>query len=236
MNAIMLIAACAQDTGSNVLWYEFLARYGVKIKQFINRACYMEAHRSCNSWQFKHVTSTIQQSDLFQNTIVRLIENDCALMKRFSGNTEMEWLVYLAVIVRSTVANSFRKERRQHRRDIMAARMSTFLRTRNDCGFDSDRKLLADEVEGLCERLIVSGDQRERDLYVFRMYFIHDQSTGRIASCKALGLSRTGVQRVIRHLLKRLVRITSEKRAYDGSTLAKRRSSIVFATSAVENL
>ena len=38
MNWVELVSACARDRGNSDLWAEFLARYGLKIKQFVQGA------------------------------------------------------------------------------------------------------------------------------------------------------------------------------------------------------
>src|SRR5881628_1747046 len=80
-----LWSRCARDTTNAALWTEFLRRFTPKISLFIKTTL----RQSLPSSSFNSNASTIsggaQESDLVQMTITRLVQNDCAAMKRFSG-------------------------------------------------------------------------------------------------------------------------------------------------------
>src|SRR6266508_1145922 len=95
MGAAELFARCAQNTDDSALWSEFL-------RQSLPAGCSL-------------ALGGTHENDLFQSTVVRQVENGCALMKRFSGSSEDELVVYLAVITRSVVRDCLKRNRAQKR-------------------------------------------------------------------------------------------------------------------------
>jgi len=207
MDCAKLVSACVMDTGNSALWEELLSRYGLKIKQFIRRAWNLWLAGSSPSSQ--EVFGGEEQGDLFQAAVLLLIENDCAVMKRFSGSTEDEWLAYLAKIACSVVRDSARRQRRSKRFGCGSALfpfsypLGFHGQNWNHTGYrDLERRILALEVKAVCERTIgnLSGQNSARDKLIFRLYFIHDLSISQIVECKGLNLSKSGVRDVINRL------------------------------------
>jgi len=207
MDCAELVAACAMDTDNSAVWGELLSRYGLRMKQFIRKA--WNLWLSGPSHSAEEVFGGEEQSDLFQTTIVRLIENDCAVMKRFFGTTEDEWLAYLAKIACSAVRDAARRQRRSKRFGYR----STLILSSDPLGLyghdrsgtthrDLERRILSLEILAVCERMIgnLSGQDYARDSLIFRLYFIHDLSISQIAECKGLTLSKSGVRDVINRL------------------------------------
>src|SRR5436190_773537 len=98
VDSLELWSRCARDTTSTALWTEFLRRFTPRINLFIKTTL----RQSLPSSQWKSSASTIsggaQASDLVQMTIIRLVQNDCAAMKRFSGSSDADLIAYLAVV------------------------------------------------------------------------------------------------------------------------------------------
>jgi RNA polymerase sigma factor (sigma-70 family) len=202
-----LISACARDRGDSDVWKEFLQRYGLKIRQFIRSTLQMSVAADAVIGQ------GLQCSDLFQSTIVRLVENDCAALKRFSGTSEDQWFAYLAVITRSVVRDSLRRQRSLKRGSSVwhAAGPGDLPHAPGQhperAEFPAwERELLAREVRTLCERTIHedAGKFSQRDLAIFRLYFEHDLSVRQIAGCRGIDLKKTGVTKVIDRLKNRI--------------------------------
>lgn len=217
MGVAELISACARDRENPDLWMEFLHRYSHKIRQFVDRTCRAGAAiRSGKSYSFM---VALGNSDLIQNTLLRLLENDCALMRRFVGTTEDEWITYLAVITRSVVRNSMLQDRRRRRGDSAGAQALPYLgsatlggQQRTTGYLEADHRLLASEVINLCERTIrtLAGKHACRDLLIIRLLLSHGLSINQIAKCQGVNLSRKGVQKVINRLLDRVARAIPE--------------------------
>ena len=211
-----LIAACARDRANAALWVEFLRRYAPRIKLFIRGVRRLSMTGS--SLSSGMASGGMQESDLFQSTILRLVEQDCAAMKRFSGKSEAEWLAYLAVITRSVLRDEQRRQRRAKRTRSEVAgefssrekEMSPFLKAGSD-QVAMERKLLAREIRDLSEQTIQGLDKEysARNLLIFQLYFNQDLSAEQIAGCQGVNLSRTGVAKVIDQLKVRIRSVVS---------------------------
>ena len=106
LDPVELFHLCAADCENTDAWTELLRRYTVKLKHFIFGTLRQVLGHS--AFRKDSIASGgIQENDLLQNSIVRLVKNDCAAMKRFSGTSEEELLDYLAVICRSSVLDTF---------------------------------------------------------------------------------------------------------------------------------
>ena len=210
-----LISACARDKGNSGLWAEFLARYGLKIKQFVQGALQLSLPEDAET-----VLKELRPPDLFQTTLIRLVEKDCAAMKRFSGETENHWLAYLAVIAKSVVRDALRRQRslKRTRPSRSATLPDVALQKLMPHAEDYDRPalergLLAKEVRNLCERAIhnLGHDTSMRDLLIFRLYFDHDLPAGQIARCSGISLTKAGVEMVLNRLRDRIRSVVSEE-------------------------
>ena len=213
-----LVAACAGDRDNSPLWMEFLRRYGPRIKQFIRGTWRLTIGNKSLSANASAFLTGMQESDLLQAVIVRLVEQDCAAMKRFSGTTEDMWLAYLAVIARSVVRDTLRLQRRQKRPggleavEAIAPGIAGRFSTREKAGLpDTERVFLAHELRTLCEATIKSSEAESvsRNMLIFRLYFDHDLSALQIARCQGVNLSKAGVEKVINRLKDRIRSVVS---------------------------
>jgi RNA polymerase sigma factor (sigma-70 family) len=203
-----LVSACARDRGNSDLWAEFLTRYGLKIKQFVRGAWQLSLAEDAAA-----VLGELHTPDLFQTTIVRLVEKDCAAMKRFSGTTEDQWLAYLAVMAKSVVRDALRRLRtlKRTRPVLTAALPAIALQRLMPEPEDSERPalergLLAQEVRRLCERTIhnLGNDSSMRDMLIFCLYYDHNLPAGQIARCEGINLTKAGVEMVLNRLRERI--------------------------------
>ncbi len=213
ISSTMLFSLCAKDREDSALWSEFLRRTSQKIRQFIRGTLRQSAEGTASSSWAAALSCELQESDLFQSTIMRLVENDCAAMKRFSGQSDEEVLAYLAVITRSVVRDCLRRRRAKKRpssqRQVepFLLRGSGRLAVNARAGRPStERDLLAREIMDLSKRSLdaLEGKFSARDRLIFRLYFFHDLSLSQIAQCQGINLSKAGVERVIDRLMERL--------------------------------
>ncbi len=209
VNSIRLVHICADNPQDSGLWTEFLSRFSPKIYGFIRST--LRQYRSAAPGYAGALPSidTSQESDLFQNVILRLVQNDCAALRRFSGETESDLLVYLAVVARSTVRDSMRyrsAKRRFHWFSTPAARCnpsnSGGEQIREPASEDAvERDILAREIEELSLEAIESDSGNPaRDKLIFQLYFHDGLSAAQIASCEGMRLSKTGVEKIIGRL------------------------------------
>ena len=117
IDAVGLFRVCAADRENSEAWSEFLRRYSGKIKLFI-RGTLRHVFGYLADPRGSSASILYQERDLFQNAIIRLVENDCAVMKKFSGESENELLAYLAVICRSSVLDCLRRNKAYKRRRV----------------------------------------------------------------------------------------------------------------------
>jgi len=211
---VQLFQLCAGDRENSEAWSEFLRRYTVKLKHFIHGT--LRQVFGGSSYQNDSITSSGPQvSDLFQNAIVRLVENDCAAMKKFSGTSENELLAYMAVICRSVVLDALRRDNAIKRRPVAAKGEESIMdstgsrRPINHSEFE--REILGRELISLIRHTIksYSGDVSIRDQLVFDLHFFDGLSYSQIAHCRGVNLSRAGVQKLLKRLVDRVQILTS---------------------------
>jgi RNA polymerase sigma factor (sigma-70 family) len=211
IDSCTLVYLCAHNLEDAELWSEFLRRFTPKIKRFIQVTLnqYTGSHNSATGG----IDSTQGSSDLLQNTILRLVQNQCAALRRFSGTTESELSAYLAVIARSVVRDSIRHQSAKRRFHWFAQAIPAQDREKGDPdparepGVEDliDRRVLATEIEQLSlEAIRDNSDEPGRDELIFQLYFIEGLSTAQIASCKGIGLSKTGVEKMLNRLKDRV--------------------------------
>lgn len=207
IDSITLAYLCAEKLQDTELWSEFLRRFAPKIKMFIQMT--LKQYTGSNNSVSACIDSTQGSSDLLQNTILRLVQNHCAALKRFSGTAESEFLAYLAVIARSVVRESIRRQSAKRRFHWLAPISAAHNQEnggpeniRKPGIEDSiDRKVLAAEVEQLSlETIRDYSDEPGRDELIFQLYFIDGLSAAQIASCKGIGLSKAGVEKMLNRL------------------------------------
>ena len=213
VHAIELFQLCAADRENSDAWSEFLRRYTHRLKQFI-RGTLRQVSRFSAYGPDSITSGGIQENDFLQNAIVRLVENDCAAMKRFSGNSEDELLAYLAVICRSCVLDASRRDNALKRRPVAMAgeelnAKSTGQQLVEHTGLE--REILARELVSITHSIINShsGYIPNRDQLVFELHFLDGLSLGQISQCKGINLSRAGVEKLLKRIIGRVQTIAS---------------------------
>jgi RNA polymerase sigma factor (sigma-70 family) len=209
LDPVDLFRICASNRENSEAWSEFLHRYAVKLKFFI-RGTLRQMLGQAENPGFSITSSGVQELDLFQNAIVRLVENDCVAMKRFSGTSENELLAYLAVICRSTVLDTLRRNNALKRRspaigpDESVAGSNSFHRPLESPRFE--RIILARELVSLVSQTIKShsGNVSDRDKLVFKLHFLDGLSYSQISQCGGINLSKAGVEKLLKRLVERV--------------------------------
>jgi RNA polymerase sigma factor (sigma-70 family) len=207
LSLVSLLHLCAENKDDSNLWSELLRRVIPKIKQYI-RATLRQSKGSGPTGFGMRTLWGVQESDLLQSAIIRLIKNDCAAIKRFTGGTEADLFAYLAVITRSVVRDWLRRQRAKKRSSgrELSADLDSWNNISASFGAGQstmEREVLGREVMDLSERFLgtLTGRLAERDTLIFHLYFRFDLSTNQIAQCKGINLSKQGVEKVIRRLV-----------------------------------
>jgi len=212
LDSVRLAHLCAENPESHNLWSEFLRRFTGKIKLYIRGTLRRSAAESSISQDVAPISGATE-NDLFQNVILRLVDNGCAALKRFSGATEAELQVYFAVISRSVVRDFLRRQRATKRPQWFEAAASdehqlaqSAVRL-SDCRENPvEREILVRELEQLTFRMIDnhSGECSERDRLIFQLYFYEGLSIAQISNCEGIELSKTGVEKALERLKERV--------------------------------
>ncbi len=200
-----LVLLCARDTGNERIWAEFLRRFAPVIRFFVWRTLRNLRHGSQIPRE-SLILGIDEENDLFQNTMLRLVNRDCAVMKRFRGAREEEFVAYLAVISESVERNHS---------DALDFAESQSLKSKRREESDSERCTLANEVWRISLRTIRSSSRSSgsRDRQIFEAYFSKGFSVHEIARLKEIGLSKTAVENVLNRLTGRARAIVAGKPA-----------------------
>ncbi|MFH1575112.1 MAG: sigma-70 family RNA polymerase sigma factor [Acidobacteriota bacterium] len=217
MGTIELLALCIADRDAAPPWREFLRRVAPKIKAFIWGAVRRMTGKAVEPGGDPLLCGGIQLNDLFQTTILRLVENDCAALRRFSGTQEGHLMAYLAVIARSVVRDCVKYElvRSKHSASQLpkqhAAPEPRSFGTAQRPIQGVEYEVLLREVRELSNRAVecVAGRSPDRDRLIFQLYFFHDLSLSQIAECKGVNLSKAGVDKVLNRLMDRVRAVAS---------------------------
>ena len=186
------------------------------MKQFI-RGMLRQSYGFSAGAENAFIIGNLQESDLFQNVIVRLVENDCAAMKRFSGSAEEELLAYLAVISRSVVMDAMRRHRaikRKPKVDNEGLFPPSIAPGKAVVEPETEREILTRELLGMAHQFINSSSGRvsARDRLVFELHFLEGLSLQQISRCKGINLTKGGVEKLIRRMVDRVQNMASAGR------------------------
>jgi RNA polymerase sigma factor (sigma-70 family) len=204
-DSLTLVSLCAQNPTHHALWSEFLGRFGGKLKFFIRMTLQSKGGNAFSTRALAGLPMK-GEADLLQDTVLRLVENDCAALKRFSGTTEENLFAYFAVIARSVVCDYCRRQRAQKRPRWQSSDDPATLEERQVYRPQRDRSerapektILARELEEISLQAIRdhSGENADRDRLLFRLYFYDDLSPNQISKCKGINLSKAGVERAL---------------------------------------
>jgi RNA polymerase sigma factor (sigma-70 family) len=215
LDPIELFNLCAAHREDSAAWTEFLRRYTVKIKHFIHGA----VRQTLGGGAYPNDSSAFHENDLFQNIIIRLVENDCAAMKRFSGTSENALLAYLAVICRSTVLDELRHSAAYKRRRPTVVQNTAFINNMDAVPTashpDCERTILMDELMSFARTTANShsGNASHRDQLVFQLHFFDGLSHSQIARCQGINLSKAGVEKLLHRLVERVQFLASSGRS-----------------------
>jgi len=204
--ATELIALCAANTTDAKLWSEFLRRFAPKVRFFVRRTLRSVINGSAYLAEGPP-TGIDHESDLFQSTILRLVDRDCAVMRRFRGTCERDFVVYLAALTESVVRDCLRRQRILKRPCATRRVADDGAQGANGTWHTepvAEQQVLASELRRLSIRALrtLSGRLYRRDRKIFELCFSRGLSVYQIASL--IGLSKTAVEYVLNRLKARV--------------------------------
>jgi len=202
-----LLGICLADPENNAGWSELMRRILPKLRIFIRGTLRHVMKRPVALSSI--MPGALQASDLLQDTVLRLLESNCALLRRFAGRTEDDLLNYLAAVSRSTVLGCLRRQSAAKRvaGGVPNKGRPPLMRLypgsgEGLCCATAERQILARELIGLAERALAGFSARDR--LVFRLYFLEGLSAAQIARCRGIGLSPAGVKKVLAGIKSRI--------------------------------
>lgn len=217
VSGVDLLRWCAEDPNDSAAWHEFLRRYQSAIRLFVLRASRSKVASNYSGLSQEPASRREDEDDLVQNVFLKLISNDCVLLKRFKGETEDSVYRYLSVISSSVVTDYYkylRRARRAHRRayfrntnEIVSPRLNIHEENQK-----TERMILVNDliniVEDLLRQKITRPEIRTRYLSVFKLHILNGLSLTEIRQHSGIKTSRVGIykmaQRIVRDLRQRL--------------------------------
>ena len=160
-----LLRYCADDLSHELLWDEFVKRFEPVLARSTARA-YRRFTRGVYppSWRV---------SELVQEVYLRVLKDDCELLRRFRGETERTVRAYLSQIAVNTTGDELRHE--------YARKRQAEVDSLEDSHLVEEARQREEEfalTEGLVERELVkllaccsAGENLRRDVLIFLLHF-----------------------------------------------------------------
>ena len=184
-----LLRACL-DTGNTAAWGEFVRVYQRLIASMVLRALR----------QYTNLTAELVD-DLVQTVFLRLVRDDCALLRHFEPEREGSFEKYLKQVSVSVVLDHYRKEKAGKRSgDRLAVPLEDLIETMKADGANVEQEVLINQVfvaAGVETRDSPTG---ARDRAIFAMRFRQGLTCIEIAKVKGFNLTPEGVESVLHRL------------------------------------
>jgi RNA polymerase sigma factor (sigma-70 family) len=200
-NAVDLLPACVEDRDNSAVWSAFLKIIIPKLRHFIRGFLCRAGHGSPDFCSFLRLAGE-EEDDLIQTTMVRLVENDFALLRRFKGKSENDLLAYLAIISRSVVRDCWRRQHARKRSGLVKSNLtetcsSTLMSRERPDRVSTEFRILVREVESLAKRALNAANGfSARDRLIYKLHFLDGLSAAQIAENSGLSLSKPGIEKV----------------------------------------
>jgi RNA polymerase sigma factor (sigma-70 family) len=204
-----LVSRLVEAGPEDPAWLEFLSRFERRVRLTIYRTFRIEAEHNPGldvDWSGEMV------SDLAQDVFLRLLESDRKALAQFKGRSEYSIYTYLRAIASNLVHDHFKKLRAQKTppaatslhepvvsRDGPVEGQSVADYLPNE-GPGPEHTAQAEELRRRIAAVIQQLGFPKRDRLVFRFYFLEGRTIEEVASCRAVGLSRSGVEKCVRRL------------------------------------
>jgi len=181
-----LISACAESRDPEA-WGEFFRRFQPVIAGTV--------YRAAERW-VRPSPSLID--DLVQDTLVKLLDNQCRILREFHEEREDAIYAYIKVITINLVNDYFRAQFAKKRGPKAPQIEITSIQCPVDSTHDGspvriERAILMKQIEA-CLRRCVKGETAVRDILIFELYFWQGFSAKAIAKIPGIGLEVKGVE------------------------------------------
>lgn len=216
-----LVARCTSRPVDDAAWTEFVRRYGAVIKTSVLATYHRRAKQELERKQ-QFPESLVE--DLVQAVYMKLVEEESRPLKQFSGSSENSFCAYLAMISVNIVRDHFREAKAQKRPKI-AFSLDQLLDEQRDAPLLKDAtsrldgrpasriggELTIGEVDGAL-RLVLTGQNRDRDLLIFKLRYYEGLTLDEIREVLHLDLSTVSVGSVLNRTAAKLKTVLQRKR------------------------
>jgi RNA polymerase sigma factor (sigma-70 family) len=195
---------CAEHREDYVCWNEFVSRFQSVIARSV----------SCAYRRFTHggYPPSWQTAELVQEVYLRLIKDDCALLRRFRGITERAAKAYLAQIALNSSGDILRREIAKKRQSAVTSLEEDHLEQ------DAKRRKVKFSLpEGLAERELLkllavssASENTQRDVLIFLLHIRGGLTAEEIATHGQFNLQPPTIWSIIIRLRGRLRRALNE--------------------------
>jgi DNA-directed RNA polymerase specialized sigma subunit, sigma24 homolog len=197
---VQFLQHCADNRQDQVCWEEFIARFHTVIARSV----------ACSYRRFTHGSYPPAWliSELVQEVYLRLIKDDCALLRRFRGICEQSARAYLAQIAINAAGDVLRREIAQKRQSEKTTLDETYV---EDEVWNKRHHFAL--PEGLAERELLRllavqspGDNTKRDVLIFLLHIRGGFTAEEIALSGVFNLQPPTVWSIIIRIRARLRR------------------------------
>ena len=181
-----LFQLCA-EAPTSAAWDEFLRRYEKLIKITAQRI----------AWQWMDHQSSEEISDLVQNTIVKLLEDDGKALRGFRHIAVNSDFAFIKVFTLHTSVDHFKKKGAR-KRAAVEVELTNALGVADARNTEAliERNVLIREIDELLRNEWPAADH-ERDILVFWLYYRTGLTARAIADRESIGMSTSGVESLI---------------------------------------
>ncbi len=201
-----IIKECAQGAHNQIAWCEFIRRFDRHIKLTVIRA-YKYVSISTKSKQ--HISKELIR-DLVQEVYIRLVRNNCKILKNFRPSNNGSIFAYLTLTSASVVKDYFRKTGRLKRKGSLLSICEELDFSKADCIMNNrlasftftnpEEQLIAkDLLEKLEEHyssVDAKGNNNIKEL-LFKLYFLKGMSIRDISRINGLNITLGNINTII---------------------------------------
>jgi len=214
-----LLDRCSVRPADEIAWEEFVRRFDPTIRNSIAKVFHQKIRENVER-KSQFTENTVD--DLVQMVYYRLVADRSEALKRFVGAHANSIYQYLILISINVVRDYFREMRAQKRPKI-AYSLDELI------GSDGTSTLLGDAASGLdgtplpansspftmneieaALRKAASWKNRDRDILIFKLHYLHGMTLEEITKAKGIKLSTVGVNSTITRVTRKVRRLLSK--------------------------
>lgn len=211
LGAAQLLARCSVRPVDEEAWQEFVRRYHATIRTAVLKTFRGKSREEVDRReQFPDDTA----EDLVQTVYCRLVDNRSQALQKFKGRHENSIYQYLMMISVNVVRDHFREMKALKRPKITysldeilaadgAAMYAEKARIESAVESRSDPLYTMEEIENAL-RKAVGWRNRDRDVLIFKLYYLEGLTLDEIINLLELGITGVGVNSILNRIARRM--------------------------------